>query len=399
MAFSDILSGLGQFMLVVLLAFAAIALLASHVRFQRLARQAAGGGDDTMDPHDAFQLRIAHLLGTAHRAPEPFGVAMVRPDDLPALTARHGEAAAAEILQCLEKAVRKLVRAGDLAARVGADRVGLIVMAPRSAGEAVARRLVEDLPKEPCRCASGLVLNPTVGAGLAFHPENGDRTAALMDQADAALNSAASQGPGRWALAPAPGAAPAVAEAPAAPAAAGSLLDPLTGVLRAERVGTALQKFVANLRKQGRPASVLMVDIDHFHRYNDHYGKEAGDQVLKGFGALLERSVRESDLIGRIGGEEFVVAMGCSPRDAQIAGQRLVSLVKRSVFEAGGSGLRITVSVGAAGSPDHGSNPRHLLESAGAALEAAKEKGRNMCLLYEPTMRVPSQIARPRDVF
>lgn len=406
MAVSDILSGLGQFLLVVALSFAVITLLASHIRFQHLAQQAAGGGDDVMDPGDAFQVRIAHLLGTAHRAPEPFCVMLARPEDLPALSARHGAEVAGDVLRCLEAAARKSVRAEDAVVRVGEDRIGLILNAPRSAGEALARRLVADLQKEPCRCASGPVLNATVSAGLAFHPENGDRTGTLIDQAAAALAGAAAQeGPEKWVVAPLP--AGGAAGPPAgAPPRQGTLLDPLTGVLRPERLGMALQKYVARFRKQGRPVSVLVVDIDHFHRYNEHYGKSAGDQILKGLGELLQRSVREHDLIGRLAGEEFIVAMGCSPQDALLAGQRLVSSVKRSAFAAGPSppaggpsSLRITVSVGVAGYPDHGGNPRHLLEAAGAALEAAKDKGRNMGLLYAPTMRVPSQITRPRDVF
>ncbi|MFH0954467.1 MAG: diguanylate cyclase [Verrucomicrobiota bacterium] len=401
MALVQILSGLAQFLLVVAVCFMLLCILASHLRFQHMAHRAAIGAEE-LDPGDVFQTTVAQMLGTVHRQPEPFCVALVAPDNLPGIVRQYGAAGAQDLLKCLEDRVRKTVRENDAVLPCGSNRIGVVLHAARSRGELVAERLAARIEEEPCRCSSGLVIRTTASVGVSSHPENGDRARALIEQAEEGFLAAAG-GHQRWAAAPAARAEafppPPTTSAPGAEKGPGSLVDPLTGVLRPERLGVALHKFLARYRRDDRPVSVLLVDIDHLSRYNEHYGREAGDQVLKGLGELLQQGVREDDLLARYGGEEFLVGMGCSPANALAAAQRLVSLVKKTAFPAGGSSLRITVSIGIAGCPDHGSHPRHLLEAAEAAAGDAKRRGRNMCLLYEPTMHLPRPPMQPTDVF
>jgi diguanylate cyclase (GGDEF)-like protein len=400
----QVLSGIGLFLLVTGGAFVGLVIFASFLRFQHLAQRAAVADAEEMDAHDILQVKIAHRLGTAHRAPEPFCVMLLRPDGLEALTESQGPAAGEEVLARLEELARRAVRSRDDVLRYTEQRVAVVVDAPRSIGPVVARRVLEFVRRDPLRFSQGGSARVTASAGLASHPENGDRFRELIALASAALDRASVAGPaglelvaesaaGGEAPSPEPGAA-----APA-PVIQRGLVDPLTGVLKQERLPVALQKYVASFRKNGDPVSVVVLDVDHLARYNGHYGREAGDGILRGLGELLQRSVREADLVARLGGDEFLVAMGCAPRDALTAGQRLVGLVKKNVFTIGSHSLRITVSGGVAGYPDHGGNPRYLIESADAALHTAKEKGGGVCLLYGRTMQEPAPVPEPKDVF
>ncbi len=141
------------------------------------------------------------------------------------------------------------------------------------------------------------------------------------------------------------------------------------------------------------------MDVDHLGRYNEHYGRQTGDSLLRSLCELLERNVREPDLLGRLGEDDFIILMDSKPQDALAAGHRLVALVKKTAFQVGGNNLRITVSMGVAGYPDHGKNARHLLEGAEAALVSAKQKGRNMCLMFEQAMHIPESGAQQVDTF
>jgi diguanylate cyclase len=143
----------------------------------------------------------------------------------------------------------------------------------------------------------------------------------------------------------------------------------------------------------------MVLEVDHFERYSEHYGPTAGDDILRKLGEFLQSAVRESDLVGRSGEEAFMIALGCASRDAMVVAQRIISAVKKTVFPTGGSNLRITLSLGVAGYPDHGGHPRQLMDAATAALQTAKEWGPSRCLMYEPSMRASRKSSGPVDVF
>src|SRR5581483_1953565 len=130
--------------------------------------------------------------------------------------------------------------------------------------------------------------------------------------------------------------------------------------------------------RHGYPLSLLLLDADHFKRVNDTHGHAAGDAVLQGFAKVLTGVARRSDVVGRWGGEEFVVALPqTGAAGARVAAER----VRRALAEArypipGGEALRMTASVGAATAQPPWSKEA-VVSAADEAMYAAKARGRN----------------------
>src|SRR5947208_3795410 len=126
---------------------------------------------------------------------------------------------------------------------------------------------------------------------------------------------------------------------------------------------------------------LLMLDIDYFKKVNDMYGHAVGDQVLRELAAQLKAAVRGSDLVCRLGGEEFGVVMGsCGIEDAVALANRLTERMKELEFGPAG---KITVSVGASEGPSDASNPRELIACAEAAMMTAKARGKDLIVLFD----------------
>jgi diguanylate cyclase (GGDEF)-like protein len=124
-----------------------------------------------------------------------------------------------------------------------------------------------------------------------------------------------------------------------------------------------------------------MLDIDDFKRVNDIYGHGAGDEILRGLAETLKDSVRSSDAVYRLGGEEFAIVIASrSAQNAEQLAHRVVDRVESTDFDPAG---RITISVGLARGPEHAMNPRELIACAEAAMMSAKARGKNQIVLYE----------------
>ncbi|MQA84127.1 MAG: diguanylate cyclase [Streptosporangiales bacterium] len=137
---------------------------------------------------------------------------------------------------------------------------------------------------------------------------------------------------------------------------------------------------VARAVRGGGSLAVLLIDIDHFKRFNDTYGHLAGDQALAGVAAALTESVRPGDLVGRFGGEEFAVLLrGASQPAAARTAERIRGRIEGLSLPVvrGSAPLRVTVSVGVAGLGPSRADLNELLESADTALYEAKAGGRN----------------------
>jgi diguanylate cyclase (GGDEF)-like protein len=130
---------------------------------------------------------------------------------------------------------------------------------------------------------------------------------------------------------------------------------------------------------------VVMLDLDHFKKFNDTYGHDAGDTILRETGAFLTRSVRAEDIVCRYGGEEFVIILPMADVRASLArAERIRSKIRElSATHQGRSIGMIAVSVGVAELPDHGITPKELLVAADAALYCAKRDGRNRVVVAE----------------
>nr|WP_137828320.1 sensor domain-containing diguanylate cyclase [Methylobacterium sp. L1A1] len=160
-----------------------------------------------------------------------------------------------------------------------------------------------------------------------------------------------------------------------------SLTDALTGLPNRRRFGEAFEAAWDGARRTGKPLSLLVVDADHFKRYNDRYGHAVGDEVLKGLARCLAAGVhRPDDLVARVGGEEFAVLLPDTDGDGamRIAGKLHDAVATLSVPSAGIGAGAVTVSVGLA--TGHGSASERaeaLYRAADAALYEAKSGGRN----------------------
>jgi diguanylate cyclase (GGDEF)-like protein len=131
-------------------------------------------------------------------------------------------------------------------------------------------------------------------------------------------------------------------------------------------------------RRLGQPISLLMADLDHFKRVNDQLGHQAGDRALREFAALVKGSVREVDLVGRYGGEEFaVVLLDCAMEASLMVAGKIRRTVKQGLKHAPFDSLGgLTVSLGAA-QMQEGMGPEELIALADRALYQAKANGRD----------------------
>ncbi|EGP07209.1 hypothetical protein CSIRO_3217 [Bradyrhizobiaceae bacterium SG-6C] len=153
-------------------------------------------------------------------------------------------------------------------------------------------------------------------------------------------------------------------------------VDPLTGLLNRRGFSEATSRMIEREAKAGRPVTVMIFDIDHFKSVNDRFGHATGDEVLQVFANVVVASLRITDLVGRVGGEEFAALLPCAMDEALVAAERV-----REAFEASGVAiddvpLETTVSIGVAGGPAN-TELEVLMASADTALYQAKRGGRN----------------------
>jgi diguanylate cyclase (GGDEF)-like protein/PAS domain S-box-containing protein len=158
-----------------------------------------------------------------------------------------------------------------------------------------------------------------------------------------------------------------------------SIKDPLTGLYNRRYLTEMLDREIRRAVRAEQPLGILMLDLDHFKKFNDTYGHDAGDTVLREAASFLTRSIRIEDVVCRFGGEEFVVILPTADLSAAHArAERIRSKLRElTVMHQGRSLGMITVSVGVANLPMHGTSAKALLEAADAALYRAKREGRD----------------------
>jgi len=158
-----------------------------------------------------------------------------------------------------------------------------------------------------------------------------------------------------------------------------SIKDPLTGLYNRRYLTEMLEREIRRAVRAEQSLGVLMLDLDHFKKFNDTYGHEAGDTVLRETASFLTKSIRVEDVVCRFGGEEFVIILPTADLNAAHArAERIRSKLRElTVLHQGQSLGMITVSVGVATLPQHGTSPKDLLEAADAALYRAKREGRD----------------------
>lgn len=159
-----------------------------------------------------------------------------------------------------------------------------------------------------------------------------------------------------------------------------SIRDPLTGLFNRRYMDASLRQEENRASRNQTQVGIVMLDVDHFKRFNDTYGHEAGDEILCVLGKILRDHFRESDIVCRYGGEEFIVILpDITAEQCQTKAEQLRVLVESSAYIiSGNEKLAITISLGVALFPLHGDEVRSVVKAADDALYRAKEKGRNL---------------------
>ncbi len=171
-----------------------------------------------------------------------------------------------------------------------------------------------------------------------------------------------------------------------------SITDPLTGRHNRRYMEDTLTRDLKQARRFAHPLSIIMIDIDYFKRFNDRFGHMAGDEALKGISGVLAVTIRDSDVMARWGGEEFLVSLVQTDKPGAInLAEKLREAVEKHTFQFKGKRSHLTISCGVATFEEDGKTIEDLLETSDQALYLAKDGGRNrVCAFSGPPPTAPS---------
>lgn len=166
-----------------------------------------------------------------------------------------------------------------------------------------------------------------------------------------------------------------------------ALTDALTGLGNRATFDMSIKQATAQTQRSETTLSLLMIDLDHFKQFNDCYGHQSGDEVLKQVAKAIDLSARESDICCRYGGEEFAVILpSTNAASAEVLADRIHNQVARVSRKLRLNRIPITVSIGISSANRHSTtNPTDLIEEADRALYQAKENGRNRTETWKAT--------------
>ena len=158
-----------------------------------------------------------------------------------------------------------------------------------------------------------------------------------------------------------------------------AMVDPLTRLWNRAGIDNLLNKEWYEARRHKKPVCLVLADIDHFKSINDTYGHQAGDEVLRVVAKKLLESMRDEDVVGRMGGEEFLLILNdCEPEKLFETIDRIRSFITENPVRVNGTDCSVTLSFGAATIvPDMATPPAFLIKRADDALYLAKKDGRN----------------------
>ncbi|MGB0505112.1 MAG: diguanylate cyclase [Pikeienuella sp.] len=166
-----------------------------------------------------------------------------------------------------------------------------------------------------------------------------------------------------------------------------STRDPLTGLYNRRYFLDYARREIGRCQLSNKPASLISLDVDHFKRFNDTFGHDAGDAVLRTLAEILQSMFREIDVPCRLGGEEFIIMLpGASEAQALDRAEALRAEIENAELRYGGETLKITASLGVAVYPEQGLSLQSLMQRADGALYVAKDSGRNCVISGRESM-------------
>ena len=164
-----------------------------------------------------------------------------------------------------------------------------------------------------------------------------------------------------------------------------SRVDGLTSLYNRRHWEEMCKNEFKRLKRSNSPSSMMILDIDHFKQVNDTYGHPAGDQTIKTVARIISKAIRETDVAGRYGGEEFTVVLPDTDiKSAYVVAERIRKLAEHIPVEYEGQTITFTVSIGLAQFDNSFSNHITWIEAADECLYKAKESGRNKVVMAQP---------------
>jgi diguanylate cyclase (GGDEF)-like protein len=170
-----------------------------------------------------------------------------------------------------------------------------------------------------------------------------------------------------------------------------AICDPLTGIFNQQHFFEEAEKSFQHTLRYKEPLAALMIDVDHFKNINDTYGHQAGDEALKVLASYLRKSIRNTDTLGRYGGEEFVILLSfTSLAGAQTLANRLyVRWLEQPVQTARGL-VNLAISIGVAVfDPETDHSVTDIVQKADLALYVTKRNGRDRAEVWQQTLPAP----------
>ncbi len=168
-----------------------------------------------------------------------------------------------------------------------------------------------------------------------------------------------------------------------------AMYDMLTGIYNRRAVTERLEQEMARAKRTGALVTIGLSDLDHFKEINDTWGHQAGDAVMRAFVEMARNTIRKSDVIGRWGGDEFLIlALGERRNEVNPIFERIRSRAEEMTVDAGGNAIRYTVSIGVA-TASRGESVEDLLQRADLALYSVKNCGKNRTA-YAPDVETPA---------
>lgn len=277
-----------------------------------------------------------------------------------------------------EAFARTRFRARDDLVRLADNRLAVLLEMEPKHLPSVIRRLNGTLP------ATGPFQADAIRAGWSVFPDAGEHAEALLAAAGVGLRPIS--------LLASPGAMPAAPAAPESPdQQEARFVDPLTGVLRPDFLIPASRKLINRWLRQNRPVSLLIVSFD-VGLIRERMGAAMADAALRLLGRFLSAGVRETDLIGRLQNDDFLVIADLGQEQAEALGRRLIERIRIESARADHSQIRLSLHIGVAGYPDFRGTAGELFEAANLAVAATRRPGAPPCVRFTPDL----QAAKPR---